>query len=194
MIFYLFGVGELRELENAYKKEDETNAARICNNLGDLFSKMENYEDALSYHKKELELCDGIKDTGGKAIAHRKIGECLASLQKYKEALKEVQKYLKLARLMKDEMEVQRALTTEGRVWYMRYTIDKKMEHLVNAKEAYGKAMAVCDRLDHDGNVRKKDIAEMRVGLFINLALVAEEKEDYDTAMDYYSRASTLGE
>ena len=38
-------------------------------------------------HTREVQLSEASQDTIGTAIAHRKVGECLCALKKYKEAL-----------------------------------------------------------------------------------------------------------
>lgn len=194
-MYWYITLGELLELDSAYRKKDLSNASRICNNLGDRYSKINRHDTALTYHREELRLCDSTSDAAGSAVAHRKMGECLAALHNFKDALKEVQKYLSLARSQKNAVEVQRGHVTEGRVWYLRYTSGpRKTEYLTRAEQCYRTAQTACDRLDRDGRTRKKDISEMRAGLFINLALVAEERKDYVTAIDYYNRGCTLGE
>ena len=45
------------------------------------------YEKAIKEHNREVRLSEAGQDTIGTAIAHRKVGECLCALKKYKEAL-----------------------------------------------------------------------------------------------------------
>lgn len=45
------------------------------------------YEKAVKEHTREVQLSEASQDTIGAAIAHRKVGECLCALKKYKEAL-----------------------------------------------------------------------------------------------------------
>ena len=45
------------------------------------------FEKAVKEHTREVQLSEAIQDTIGTAVAHRKVGECLCALKKYKDAL-----------------------------------------------------------------------------------------------------------
>jgi len=45
------------------------------------------FEKAVKEHTREVQLSEASQDSIGAAIAHRKVGECLCALKKYKEAL-----------------------------------------------------------------------------------------------------------
>ena len=45
------------------------------------------HEKAVKEHTREVQLSEASQDTIGTAIAHRKVGECLCALKKFKEAL-----------------------------------------------------------------------------------------------------------
>ena len=45
------------------------------------------FEKAVKEHIREIQLSEASQDSIGAAIAHRKVGECLCALKKYKEAL-----------------------------------------------------------------------------------------------------------
>ena len=45
------------------------------------------FEKAVKEHTREVQLSEASHDTIGAAIAHRKVGECMCALKKYKEAL-----------------------------------------------------------------------------------------------------------
>ena len=79
------------------------------------------WEKALRYHREELQLSESLKDDLGMAVAHRMIGESLASLCQFKESLKHQKKYFELAKAQGNLQEVQRAYATIGRIHYMKY-------------------------------------------------------------------------
>ena len=45
------------------------------------------FEKAAHEHKLEIQLSEAAQDKIGTAIAHRKVGECLCEMGKYKDAL-----------------------------------------------------------------------------------------------------------
>ena len=154
------------------------------------------YEEALRYHQEELQLCDSLQDKLGIAVAHRKIGECMADLCNFREALKHQQTYLELARSLANMEEIQRAYTTIGRVWYMRIMSDEIGDHkhaLKCARDAYLAGLSSCDELEVLSTVSRKELAEMRARLYLNLGLLAETEGDNKAAQNHYEGATRIG-
>lgn len=153
------------------------------------------HEEALRYHKEELQLCESLQDKLGTAVANRKIGESLASLCHFSEALKHQQKYLELAHSLGNVEEVQRAYTTIGRVWYMWMKSDDGdvAQGLEKAREAFIAGLRSCEELEAMGTVSRRELCEMRGGLYLNLGLLAEESGDSKTAEDHFERATRIG-
>lgn len=153
------------------------------------------YEKALHYHSEELQLCESLQDQLGTAVAHRKIGESLASLCQFSEALKHQKKYLDLARALGNVEEMQRAYTTIGRVWYMWVKSDGEVsgQGIERSRDAFLAGLSSCDELEVLGTVGKRELSEMKAGLYLNLGLLAEEEGDNRTAEDHYERATKIG-
>ena len=153
------------------------------------------HEEALRYHKEELQLCESLQDQLGTAVANRKIGESLASLCHFSDALRHQQKYLELARSLGNIEEVQRAYTTIGRVWYMwmKSNDEDVGQGLEKAKDAFLAGLRSCDELETVGTVRRKELCEMRGGLYLNLGLLADESGDSRTAEDHFEKATRIG-
>lgn len=153
------------------------------------------HEEALHYHKEELQLCESLQDQLGRAVANRKIGESLASLCHFRDALRHQQKYLELARSLGNVEEIQRAYTTIGRVWYMwMKSDDGDVGHgLEKARDAFLAGLRSCDELETVGTVSRKELCEMRSGLYLNLGLLADESGDSRTAEDHFQRATRIG-
>ena len=222
MLVYCFS-GQKRGLRRAYQANNLKEASLFCNSIGALLSEIGNkvqyvlyrvsglyfkecivmyciltgeYEQSLHYHKEELQLCDSLQDLLGLAVSHRKIGESLASLCQFNEALKHQQKYLELAQDLNNMKEIQRAHTTIGRVWYMRMKSSDEWDSkcaLKSARGAFLAGLSCCDELEDQECVSKKELSEMKAGLYLNLGLLAEEENDYKTAEYYYETATKIG-
>lgn len=153
------------------------------------------HEKALQYHREELQLTSSLHDRLGQAIAHRKIGECLADMSQFSVALQEQEQYLKLARSLYNLQEIQRAHATIGRIWYLQYKGDDSPDgqSLNKSRESYISSLQVCDELEKDGSVMMKELSDMRARVYLNLGLLAEETRDLLTAEQHYQKACLIG-
>lgn len=133
----------------------------------------------------------------GVAVAHRKVGECLADLCQFSKSLEQEELYLNIAQSLDNKEEIQRAYATIGRVWYMKYKSDSSQnrvggaEYLDKARQAFLCGLKSCD--DLEGIIKEKEVTEMRARLYLNLGLLAEEQKDIETAEQYYQKTCQLG-
>lgn len=155
---------------------------------------LEKHEKALRYHREELQISESLSDNLGSAVAHRKIGECLGILCRFVDSFKHLQKYLKLAQSLHNVEEVQRAHTTIGRMWYMWMKSDDgdREQGVARAHDSFCAGLQCCDELEQTKGVSKKELLEMRAGLYLNLGLLAEEKEDRKSAEAHYRKAARI--
>ncbi|XP_078688374.1 tonsoku-like protein [Branchiostoma floridae x Branchiostoma belcheri] len=175
---------EFKRLQKARLKAQSNNntkeEAEICNQLGELLAKHGEYEEAIEEHRNELQLSDSIGDILGTAIAHRKIGECLSSLDRFDDAVKHQQSHLRLARSLANHVEEQRALATLGRTYLLQADSltgrDGATTALIKSQQAFLKSLDVCDLLRDV--VPISDYNEMRARLFLNLGIVLDNKGD----------------
>jgi len=113
-----------RALEWAVNVGDAEEQQKICNVLGRLCLEQGEYRKALSWHVREVSICEELMDAGGvdarlyvaAAIAWRKVGEANASLGRVDDALAAHLRQLEMARRSEDLREVQRAqvMTSNG--------------------------------------------------------------------------------
>ena len=154
------------------------------------------HEKALRYHHEELQLSESLNDKLGQAVAHRKVGECLADMCQFKKAIEEQNLYLEISKSLDNLQEKQRAYATLGRVWYMRYKAEeneRRDNYLQKSKDAFMLSLTECDKLECEGVVRIKELCDMRARLYLNLGLLAEEKGEVMIAEEQYQKASQLG-
>uniref|UniRef100_A0A6J0VIJ2 Tonsoku-like protein n=1 Tax=Pogona vitticeps TaxID=103695 RepID=A0A6J0VIJ2_9SAUR len=166
---------ELRQLqkdkEKAQRKGDLKEEAALCNQLGGILAQHGRYQEALEEHRLELRLLESIDDVIGCAVAHRKIGECLAELESYEAALKHQRRHLELACSLGNHVEQQRAWATIGRTYMFMAESNPSGEALQEAEKAFRKSLAVLEE-KLEGDVSQRLLSEMRTRLYLNLGLV----------------------
>ena len=155
------------------------------------------HEKALQYHREELHLSNSLEDKLGQAVAHRKIGEVLAAQCHFTGALKEQEKYLTISTSLPNLREIQRAHATIGRIWYMKYKADDNKRDNASLKQArtsYVASLKIVDQLENsEESITMKELADMRARIYLNLGLLAEEKNDWLMAEEHYQRACHVG-
>ncbi|KAL5466879.1 hypothetical protein EMCRGX_G031036 [Ephydatia muelleri] len=185
---------EIEELKKRRKKAqneaDLLEEAKICNQLGDLFSQCGDHRQALHHHQCELSLSEAVGDRLGAAVAHRRVGECECELGNYESALSHQEEHLRVAEELGDQPEVQRALTTLGRTYLHqadRGKVDETDQLLRKAGTAFLKSLDVCDKLV--GSVPEREVLSMRSRSYLNLGLVYEIRGDYKSAREFMQKA-----
>ncbi|XP_062987305.1 tonsoku-like protein [Elgaria multicarinata webbii] len=166
---------ELRQLqkgkEKARRKGDLKEEAALCNQLGEILARHGRFQDALEEHRLELHLLESVDDIIGCAVAHRKIGECLAELESYEAALKHQRRHLELARSLSSHIEQQRAWATIGRTYMFMAENGQSSEALQEAEKAFMKSLAILEE-KLEGQVPRREVSEMTARLYLNLGLV----------------------
>ncbi|CAK9289937.1 unnamed protein product [Gordionus sp. m RMFG-2023] len=194
-----------KDKQKALIKGNDKDVAEICNYLGDIYSKLERYEDALEEHYQELKISQDFSDILGQAIAHRRIAECLCSLKKFSDSYIHVAQYLKMSQKAKSLIEQQRAHTTMGRIFMLEYEhlvatndefkigiekhiefFNKKQDLLDKSENESVKALDYCYKLT---NVQDKEKKQMLVRSYLNMGLVNELKKNYQKCATFLQQA-----
>ncbi|XP_056152247.1 tonsoku-like protein [Lampris incognitus] len=188
---------EIKHLHKAKSKAQNGNKIReeasICNQLGELLSRNGDYEAAIGEHQQELALSEVLNDVIGRAIAHRKIGECFAEMGNIEAALKHQRCHLDLARSVRDHAEEQRALATIGRTFLFCYESDQSRKSLEQAKDAFRKSLAIVDDRLED-TVPERELSEMKARLFLNLGLVCDHLGEPKRCSEFIRRSIFIAE
>ncbi|XP_068698694.1 tonsoku-like protein isoform X1 [Montipora foliosa] len=192
---------ELKQLNKqklrAQDKGDLAEEAKLCNAVGELLAQYGYFEKAVKEHSREVQLSEATQDTIGSAVAHRKVGECLCALKKYKEALFHQNLHLELAQSANNLVEEQRALATIGRTWFVHsgdaISPDEQEEYLLESQAAYLKSLSAVEKLQ-GGTVSNKQLLEMKSRLYLNLGLTYEKdsQEDCTRAKSFMEKALVI--
>ncbi len=156
----------------AQDRDNYEEVANICNKLGELLAKQGKFEDAITEHETERNVCEMREDSMGAAIAHRKIGECYCELGEFEKALGHQRFHLEGARRMGNLVEEQRALTTIGRTYLFRAEVSQdaeKSNYLTRAEEAFQKSLDLCGSLKEV--LTDRDYCEMKARSLLNIGL-----------------------
>ncbi|OQV18062.1 Tonsoku-like protein [Hypsibius exemplaris] len=165
--------------------------AKICNYLGELLTREERYEDAISEHETELEMCEKTRDRMGKAVANRKIGECLCAMGDYEKALRFQQKHLTIARDLNSDLEQQRAHATIGRTYMCRAEgTDELRDSVQKAREAFNASLNFAVVLK--GEMEPAEYALMVGRIYLNLGILAEMSGSMLRAVKHLKEARAM--
>ncbi|XP_063155839.1 tonsoku-like protein [Candoia aspera] len=191
------GDRELRQIqkskEKAQRKGDRKEEAALCNQLGEILARHGRFQEALEEHRLELQLLERVDDGIGCAVAHRKIGECLAELESYEAALKHQRRHLELACSLSSHVEQQRAWATIGRTYMFMAESDQLGEALQEAERAFMKSLAVLeDKLE--GEVPQREVSEMRARLYLNLGLIYDSLRNPAMRTSYIKKSIYISE
>ncbi|XP_032079155.1 tonsoku-like protein [Thamnophis elegans] len=179
--------------EKAQRKGDQKEEAVLCNQLGEILARHGRFQEALEEHRLELRLLESVEDVIGCAVAHRKIGECLAELESYEAALKHQRRHLELACTVSSAVEQQRAWATIGRTYMFMAESDQLGEALQEAEKAFMKSLAVLeDKLE--GQVPQREGSEMRARLYLNLGLIYDSLRNPAMRTSYFKKSIYISE
>lgn len=149
------------------------------------------FEAALVEHKQELEIAEREGRIMDQGVAHRKLGENLMELKRWRQANMHCQTYLDIANSEGSKEETQRAKVTLGRLLQAEaqnsFAKERKGELLGKAERLFQDSLEICSQL-----VKNSDYNAMRAGALQNLALVYEDKGLIEKAKNYVKEAITI--
>lgn len=193
-------INKLLKRVNAEKlKHNHKECIEIYNIIGGMYTEIGSYEEAIHYHKEALHYGKLIGDRLNCAVTLRYIGEARASLGDFNKAADYIKKYLELAEKTDNEVEIQRAWTTLGRIYLMQAqdlkdksnVIDDRIKSIaVDAERRFEKALELAKSVKD--SVDPKEYAQMRSGLLVNIALVKDICGQFDDTVSKFDQAIFL--
>lgn len=176
-----------RDKQNNKVKGNWKEVATICNYLGELLRNDGRYEDAISEHETEFEMCQKIKDRMGIAIANRKIGECYCDMEEFEKAERFQKRYLEIVRELDSDIEQQRAHATLGRTYLCRAEATGELrECLTKALESFNLSLDFALLLkDEMAKQQGKEYSLMVGRLYLNLGICFELSGNYMKALKF---------
>ncbi|CAN8004477.1 unnamed protein product [Ixodes hexagonus] len=177
------------------KSENQLRAVYdLCLYKCDLLREKGDSDDALEETREALSLCSQIPDSElDRALAYRKMGECLVDLQRYDDAKRKLKQYLDIAKSAGSVLEQQRAWATLARCYFVHLqdgissaNSSKATELRRKALNANLRSLQLVEKLTDAVSDRER--AEMTGRIFLNLALLRESDED-EAAMESYKKA-----
>ena len=163
---------------------EETNGqnditATSYNNIGNVYRKLGDYDKALEYHNKALEIKKAVlgekhRDT---ADSYNNIGNVYSELKDYDKALEYYIKALKIRKdvLGEDHPNTAGSYLNIGSVYYILGNYNKALEY-------YFKALEIYKAVFGENN---PDTADS----YYNIGLVYDKLGDYDKALEHYFKA-----
>jgi tetratricopeptide (TPR) repeat protein len=173
----------LIQLSEETNGQNEITAASY-NNIGNVYDYLGDYDKALEYHNKALEirkevLVENHPDTAG---SYNNIGDVYANLGKYDKALKYHNKALEIFKdvLGENHPKTANSYNNIGIVYNNLGDYDKALEYYIKALE-----------------IKKTVLGENHpatAGSYNNIGVIYDELGDYDKALEYYIKALKIKE
>lgn len=175
---------ELGDYQNALKlfkqcleyKDDSEIILGSYINIGDIYSRLKDYDNAIVYYKKGKNLCEKTNNFQGKATILLGLGENYQSQNKYQEALKMFQEALAIA----DENEMNQ-LAIISRITIGDCYISQKKYN--DAKLIFSEAL---QKSIHFG------LLQNQIDIYDELRKIAIEQNDYKNAYSFFEKSTRI--
>ncbi|ALC43242.1 CG7457 [Drosophila busckii] len=130
------------------------------------------------------------------ARAKRMLGEMYTLLCEYDAAKDHINDYLKIAKRLKNQVELQRAYATLGRVHLLHgqslaeSKASAAMEQLKKAEKNFLHSLLLIKELT--GQVTKLEQLDMQARCYLNIGVVKEHMENFEGSIEYIHKAITI--
>jgi serine phosphatase RsbU (regulator of sigma subunit) len=167
-------------MNKAYAVEEnltnKQNLSYIYNNLAISYQYLNNHTKSLSYHFKALKLNEEMGNDGGTAVSYNNISGVYASIGKTNEALHYILKSVALNEKNNDKVGLTYAYIGAGDCY-------KGNKNYIIANTYYLKALKVAREINYRTEEREA---------YEHLAIMFEEMNDYQKALQYHKRYAQL--
>lgn len=165
------------EALDIYKKTgDEGGMATILNESGVVYEYKEDYNEAVNRYKRSLAIREKMKDTVGIAYSLNFIGGAYTLQKKFTEAENYLVQSLELRKKIKDSFAMALSYSDLGYMYTEENMLDKALEQY---------------SLSNNIALPMK-FADLLLGNFKQLAIIAEKKGDYAASLNYYRKQTEL--
>jgi tetratricopeptide (TPR) repeat protein len=152
--------------------DDEWVVAGIYNSLGTIVEMLGEWDNALEYHKKDLEISEKLNDVSGIATAYGNIGLVYHDKGEWDKALEYYKKDLEISKRLNNETGMARAHGNIGVVYHDKGEWD-------NALEYYKKDLEISEKLN--------DVSGIATA-HGNIGVVYLDKGEWDKALEYQKK------
>ncbi|MCK5169549.1 MAG: tetratricopeptide repeat protein, partial [Bacteroidales bacterium] len=152
--------------------------AQIYHNLGLVNQYLNNYDKALSYYQKSVELAETLENKESAAISYQDIGTLYYDIQKYSLAQHYYHKAIEIYRKTNNEERIAAIYQNIGVLHYNWGNLDKSIGF-------YQKSLNIYEKL--------KDKRCIAISLS-NIGLIYEENKHYNKALIYYEKSLLMFE
>lgn len=180
----------LKKREKALKENNKELLYESCKKLAEIYKEDGKYEASLIYFKRAQDVCERTVDI---AVLNRWIGEVYCDMEMFDEAIDYQKKHLDLSKQEANNIEIQRALATLGRTYFIKalsHTNNReRQKSLQNSYDYYLKSEETCDILI---GVSSQDLAVMKARLYLNIGLTLESMDSTEISMSYLNKAVNI--
>ncbi|MBU7027350.1 MAG: tetratricopeptide repeat protein, partial [Theionarchaea archaeon] len=155
-------------LEGTSKKTKST----AYHNIGVIYQRRGEFEKALEYFDKSLEIKKKINDERGIAEVYHNIGMILRDRGEYEKALEYFDKNLKTFKEINDSRNI-------GRTYHQLGMIYQHKEEYKKAREYFDKSLEIFKEINDEGNT---------AAAYHHIGIIYQHKGDYKKAREYFDR------
>lgn len=186
-----------KKKERAELERNKDSMYFACKELAEIYFNSEQYDLALQEYKEMEQISEGCGNRLDVGRANRMIGEVYCEKGEFDKAIRHQMKHLVISRDEGNQVEEQRALATLGRTYFLKaesiadsYSGARELA-LSEAKKYYIESLGVCNLLS-ERDVGQKQRMEMVARLFLNIGLVLDSQNQFQTAADYMQKAVNI--
>jgi len=177
----------LAALEIRKKTSNKNNLQASYFNIANNYYNMGRYNDALKYYFTGLETDEENMSKRSIAYAHNSIGICYAQMGKYDESLSYLFPALKTFNELKDKLGLARSLINIG-------ICNAKRASSLPEPEARAKYSEALEYLNKGLFLTTREVMHYRRDAYSGLAKIYMELKDFEKAVDYTNRYTSLND
>ena len=178
--------GELKESIIFYKKalnlpsnknKTDVTIAGLCLNLGNAYTALAQYKEAIQYHLKALEIFEKVNNNLGKSFCYQGLSVAYKELGQLDRSLIYAKKSLDIKILLKDNRSLGTAYNTLGNIYLDQNNYDKALHY-------FDKYLSIAKEMNL--------VADEQRALF-NLGKTYSSKSELEKANNYFKQSKLLG-
>ncbi|MBU7047077.1 MAG: tetratricopeptide repeat protein [Theionarchaea archaeon] len=158
--------------------KDEKTRAPIYISLGTIVYKLSEWDTAIEYYEKSLEISEKIGDIHGMGATYNNLGLIYAHKGQWDKAIDHYEKSLEISEKVGDIHGIGQTYNNLGSVYYRKGQWDKAIDH-------YKKDLEILEKI--------RDIHGMGTA-YNNLGLIYAHKGQWDKAIDYFEKSLEISE
>ncbi len=185
-IIYQYGQQDYEKAIETYKDADkyaiigssDLNRSYIVSNLADIYHEIKEYDSAIAYSEKSIEIKTKFKDTRGLSNTFNNLANVYYDIENFDKALEYYDKSFELRKSISDSTGIATSFVNLGKVEIARNNYQKSIDYS-------NQGLAIASRIDHKEAIREA---------YEFLSLAYEKRGDYRASLAAYKEYKTISD